>query len=30
MGYTRYWKRTEKPIDADLICYVCEVIDFML
>lgn len=27
MGYTRYWNRTEKPIDADLICYVCEVIE---
>lgn len=27
MGYTRYWERTEKPIDADLICYVCEVIE---
>lgn len=27
MGYTRYWIRTEKPIDADLICYVCDVIE---
>ena len=27
MGYTRYWKRTNKPIDEDLIVYVCEVIE---
>lgn len=27
MGYTRYWERTKKPIDADLICYVCKVIE---
>ena len=26
MGYTRYWKRTEKKIDADFIVKVCEVI----
>lgn len=26
MGYTRYWNRTEKKIDADLIVKVCEVI----
>ena len=26
MGYTRYWNRTEKKIDADLIIKVCEVI----
>ena len=26
MGYTRYWERTEKKIDADLICYVMDVI----
>lgn len=26
MGYTRYWKRTEKPIDADLIIAVCDII----
>ena len=26
MGYTRYWERTDKPIDLDLITYVCEVI----
>ena len=26
MGYTRYWNRTKKKIDADLIIKVCEVI----
>lgn len=26
MGYTRYWNRTKKKIDADLIVKVCEVI----
>ena len=26
MGFTRYWKRTDKKIDADLIVKVCEVI----
>jgi hypothetical protein len=27
MGYTRYWVRTDKPIDADLVCYVCKVLE---
>lgn len=26
MGFTRYWERTDKKIDADLIVKVCEVI----
>ena len=26
MGYTRYWERTNKPIDADFVIAVCEII----
>ena len=26
MGYTRYWERTDKPIDTDFVIAVCEII----